>query len=454
MKSVYIIFIHLIVFALTKDPVQNLSDQCFCKLNGNVDDCDCRIDLIDQLNLVKIFPRMESLLKKDYFRYFKVNLNKKCPYWTDDSTCVLKDCHVKLCKENEVPTAVNNCQDELEEHLGKLNPTVNENTELSLKEWEKYEESKFDFCEIDDKKSTNANFVDLLLNPERYTGYAGPSAHRIWRSIYEENCFKSPDDKKSHQHYALLHPSVSSKFTESCLEKRVFYRLISGLHTSINIHLSRMHYKANKKNQFLNDINNKDEMVLNEKGWNTNVDEFIRRFSKQSTEKGPQYLKNLYFTYLVVLRAMNKASPYFRERGKYTGIKEIDQELQTGINSVLDEIDSFKYHFNESNLFTENSEEMKLIKDEFRNKFRNITTIMDCVGCDKCRLWGKLQTTGLGTALKILFTNNIEKLNLRRMEIVALWNGFGRLSKSVDSIPVFKKLIEEKENNENTHIDL
>lgn len=28
---------------------------------------------------------------------------------------------------------------------------------------------------------------------------------------------------------------------------------------------------------------------------------------------------------------------------------------------------------------------------------------MDCVGCDKCRLWGKVQTSGLGTALKILF---------------------------------------------------
>jgi ERO1-like protein beta len=28
---------------------------------------------------------------------------------------------------------------------------------------------------------------------------------------------------------------------------------------------------------------------------------------------------------------------------------------------------------------------------------------MDCVGCDKCRLWGKVQTIGLATALKILF---------------------------------------------------
>lgn len=28
---------------------------------------------------------------------------------------------------------------------------------------------------------------------------------------------------------------------------------------------------------------------------------------------------------------------------------------------------------------------------------------MDCVGCDKCRLWGKVQTTGLATAMKVLF---------------------------------------------------
>lgn len=34
---------------------------------------------------------------------------------------------------------------------------------------------------------------------------------------------------------------------------------------------------------------------------------------------------------------------------------------------------------------------------------------MDCVGCEKCRLWGKLQVLGLGTALKILFSVNGEE---------------------------------------------
>lgn len=33
-------------------------------------------------------------------------------------------------------------------------------------------------------------YVDLLLNPERFTGYSGDSAHRIWNSIYQENCFR------------------------------------------------------------------------------------------------------------------------------------------------------------------------------------------------------------------------------------------------------------------------
>jgi len=50
------------------------------------------------------------------------------------------------------------------------------------------------------------------------------------------------------------------------------------------------------------------------------------------------------------------------------------------------------------------------LKMEFRDHFRNITKIMDCVGCEKCRLWGKVQTSGLGTALKVLFSYNDEHL--------------------------------------------
>ena len=52
--------------------------------------------------------------------------------------------------------------------------------------------------------SGSASYVNLLVNPERFTGYSGPSARRVWRSIQEENCFGEASDV--------------------CLEKRIFYR--------------------------------------------------------------------------------------------------------------------------------------------------------------------------------------------------------------------------------------
>ncbi len=37
------------------------------------------------------------------------------------------------------------------------------------------------------------------------------------------------------------------------------------------------------------------------------------------------------------------------------------------------------------------------LKEQFMHKFQNISRIMDCVGCEKCKLWGKLEVLGIGT---------------------------------------------------------
>lgn len=50
---------------------------------------------------------------------------------------------------------------------------------------------------------------------------------------------------------------------------------------------------------------------------------------------------------------------------------------------------SFPSHFDENLMFNETT--AAELKIDFREKFRNISKIMDCVGCDKCRLWGKIQ---------------------------------------------------------------
>lgn len=53
--------------------------------------------------------------------------------------------------------------------------------------WQQHDDAQDNFCV---KESSPGEYVDLLLNPERYTGYKGHSAHRIWRNIYMENCFR------------------------------------------------------------------------------------------------------------------------------------------------------------------------------------------------------------------------------------------------------------------------
>lgn len=96
----------------------------------------------------------------------------------------------------------------------------------------------------------------------------------------------------------------------------------------------------------------------------------------------------------------------------------------------------------------------QLLKDEFKDHFRNVSRIMDCVGCDKCRLWGKLQVTGLGTALKLLFSYDgasplSSPLNpdqdphavvLSRSELVAFVNTLHRLSESLAAVDKFRSL--------------
>lgn len=81
------------------------------------------------------------------------------------------------------------CTDVNTQELGYLNTTLTKEMTADLARWKLHDENQNSFCDFDDEDQESV-FVDLLLNPERYTGYKGPSAQRIWTTIYEENCFK------------------------------------------------------------------------------------------------------------------------------------------------------------------------------------------------------------------------------------------------------------------------
>lgn len=453
-SPVVIISIFLYVFVCCNDLEEQSSpgERCFCKLKGRIDDCNCSVDTVDYFNNIKIYPRLKSLLIKDYFRYFRVNLNRGCPFWEIDSRCAIRDCSVKTCPEEQIPPGIKGQhQPKLESHhnkysqeaqeldscdenhggLGAVDSTISDENKEEFERWQHHDNAQDNFCELDDETSVDMQYVDLQLNPERYTGYKGVSAHRVWKSIYEENCFTLKDNYGPYP--------TSRNINSMCLEKRAFYRAISGLHTSISIHLCAQHY-TQAKNSF------------GSGEWGPNVEEFRRRYDPELTNnEGPQWLKNLYFVYLLELRAIAKAAPFLEQELFYTGNEEEDASVRQAIKEILQIANSFPDHFNESVMFSGNKKRAEIMKEEFRRHFRNISRIMDCVGCDKCRLWGKLQVQGLGTAFKILFSvnqlktfeSNIKKsrFHLTRTEILTLFNAFGRLSTSVYQLEEFRRLL-------------
>ena len=138
-----------------------------------------------------------------------------------------------------------------------------------------------------------------------------------------------------------------------------------------------------------------------------NLQCFISRIASH-----PERLENIYFNAILLLRAVARIGPYLSAYdycGMKTGAHETKAddftlEKLTNVISIAKEVGGF----DEKTLFQ--GENALTLKDEFKQHFRNVSRIMDCVGCDKCRLWGKLQTSGVGTALKILFELDADTL--------------------------------------------
>uniref|UniRef100_A0A7N6B5B6 ERO1-like protein alpha n=1 Tax=Anabas testudineus TaxID=64144 RepID=A0A7N6B5B6_ANATE len=437
----------LLVFLLLLQLCGSADCRCFCQVTGNLDDCACDVETIDHFNNDQLFPKLQNLLESDYFRFYKVNLNKPCPFWTSSSHCGLRHCAVKPC------SPVSSCFDLNQLQLSSAHPQrecvwsfvcFSDETREALLDWSKYDDEAERFCVVDDEASPDSQYVDLLLNPERFTGYKGPEAWQIWNSIYEENCFNF---FLSTCLTTTLVVFAARKFYSwldgQCVEKRAFYRLVSGLHASINIHLSA---------RYLLDDN------WFQREWGHNVTEFRQRFDSELTAgEGPKRLRNLYFLYLIELRALAKVLPFFQQPSfhLYTGRPEEDKKHKEQLLQILQLARSFPLHFDERSLFAGDEKEAAKLKEDIRLAFLNISKIMDCVDCFKCRLWGKLQTQGLGTVLKILFSerqiealpmssNQRPSFQLSRQEIVSLFNAFGRISTSVRELKNFRSMLAEE----------
>lgn len=369
--------------------------------------CDVTFKEINDIN-ERLRSDLVSLVRTDFFKYFKLDLYKQCTFWNDNNGfCVNRACAVDVVEDwDSLPEY---WQPEVLGGLDSVNGTSGGDDECKFLQdlcggadgKAKQPMRDIDYCDIGDFSNSQAVLVDLSANPERFTGYGGQESALIWSSIYRENCF-SPGE------------------TGLSLAKSAFYRLVSGFHASIATHLSNDH---------LNTETGK---------WEPNLDLFMARVGNF-----PDRVANLYFNYAVVSKALWKIKPYLSHLSFCTSF---DQDVKSKLLNILSQLDS--NIFNEELIFED--ELSSKVKDDFRARFKNVTKIMDCVHCDRCRLWGKVQTTGYATSLKILFeldegdegSKQHVVDTLTKYELIALLNTFDRLSKSIESVNNFERLYE------------
>lgn len=67
---------------------------------------------------------------------------------------------------SELPTAACAGAEDLNKELGYLNKSISDKVHQELKRWSEHDDALDNFCILDDHEE-GAEYVDLLLNPER-----------------------------------------------------------------------------------------------------------------------------------------------------------------------------------------------------------------------------------------------------------------------------------------------
>ena len=423
-----------------------------------IPECCCSFCEVEEVNRAIVFPLLKKVVETPFFRHFKIDLCTECELWEDAPLCKMKDCSVCECEEPpewafaNVPELPPTGPDPYCESIADDNVVTAVDSSV-VDMWEPTLDSDIDFWmddDDDDDEGTGigppsfAQVVDLLKNPEGYTGYTGPSAEKVWSAIHSQNCFQNPTPSNSNDNNTIDTEESESKskigennnddagdmYCSLSPEQRLYNRFISGLHSSISLHIA--HSYCLKMDPF---------QVGECQMWGPNDDIAYERVLNH-----PQRVENLYVAFSLLLRAVVKA-----EFAIVAAVPDFDPVMQESLNhwqeSLLPELlalsEKAPSTFDESALLNRDGEDenknpnlllqRKQKLTELQRRFSELQSIMQCVGCDRCKLWGTLQTLGVGTALRILFhdPNAKHSIHLTRQEAVALVNTLERLSSSL-----------------------
>jgi len=445
MPPLLLLLLLLSLFGLSVPTLSSVADEQNHVCCGPLEDAKCAVADVERANVEQLHSILQELAENAYFQLFHLPSDRECPYWRGSSkpefsvtsptprggllaspfaapatpdghkceaTAPGDDPLLGLDERSAMRPA---CEIVAEDAPAQRFPwqpstdavdrTITRKEDAALQhnrasdagDCNNAELPSFwlDMCgAIDDSEadddSTSTQFVSLTKNPERWTGYNGSD---VWRAMYEENCFRG-------------HNEVD----DMCYEERVLYRLLSGMHASINIHISKNYYPPRKGKR---------------ESFESNPRRYWQQFAKH-----PDRLRNLHFAFVVLLRAVQRASNYFSaqsqygERGLMLVRRLIDSNVLQSCNAVFSA-------FDESVLFSGDGGTLPTtLKHQFKDVFRNISTLFDCISCQQCKLHGKLQLLGVGTALKLLLLPE-ELISVTRQESVALFNTLAKFSDAI-----------------------
>ncbi|KAG7372588.1 endoplasmic reticulum oxidoreductin [Nitzschia inconspicua] len=386
-------------------------------LHGDVSECCCTFDEMERINAEIVHPLLKRVVATPFFAHFKIDLCSDCELWTDAPLCVLRDCGV--CECDEPPAWASQVEwmpsitgpDAGCEHLDdQVVTTVDLHV---LEEWPS-SSGLLSFLNDDSMVETESNHaisdtavvVDLRLNPERYTGYNGPSAEKVWNAIHSENCFQQEN--------------ATDGGCSLTSDQRVYNRILSGLHSSISLHIAHSYCLEMDPNK-----------IAECKTWGPNVTVALERVLNHKDR-----MENLYVAFAVLLRAVQKVGiaitsavptedDFFAE-----SLKEWKDHLLPQLQNM---VNTCPLMFDETSLSLDGEGLGNLNRLELQRRFRHLQQIMQCVGCDRCKLWGTLQTLGIGTALRVLLAEDStnEIVELSRQEAVALVHTLERFSSAL-----------------------
>lgn len=359
----------------------------------------------ETINLTEqMLPLLEHLTDLKYFRYFRVDLTRECESDISNQLCTEKlKCALCPCPEENLPKAwldedmrlrearsfnrygiIEHVFDKPGGSAGGLKPDL-----VDIDVWRLDQISEFD------------TYVDLHSDVESYTGYQG---QKIWEVIYKEHC---------------------QGFYDMCTDNNLLYRLISGMHASVSSHLS-FYYDPNSEAQ-----------SESEKRYQPNLTLYLQKVGAY-----PERMGNLVFAISVLVDGISR---YADEISNFKiRLEDLNEEMKTtqAIKQLMYILSQSKETlFKRSSVFSKPLLK-KMEKEQFTNYYKRIVQIMDCVDCQKCKVYGKMQVLGLTVALRKLL--NEGPTQLTRNELVALVNTLKKWAESIKIMRIFRDDLQKK----------